>query len=252
MTKKKIGKLFIGTSNIVVPGNKSSYPELYKQKSRLHYYSSIFNSLEVNSSFYKVPKPVTFQKWATDVDDDFRFSVKLWKEITHVKELNFQAENIDFFLKATDDLGYKKGCLLVQLPGKITVDDYSKLEEILERITAFPSKEPWRIAIEFRNTSWYVRETYELLDEYGATLVLHDIPKSKNVTLNKGAGFVYIRFHGPTGDYRGSYSNDYLKEQYGRMQGWLKQGKDVYAYFNNTIGSALENVLELKKTAQQL
>lgn len=252
MPKKVIGKLCIGTSNIVVPGNKSTYPEKYRQKSRLHYYSSLLNSLEVNSSFYKVPRQVTFEKWSMDVADNFSFSVKLWKEITHIKRLHFEPDNIDLFLKAANGLGGKKGCLLVQFPGKITVDDYNKLEELLERITAFAPEDPWRIAIEFRNPSWYVGETNELLDEYGASLVVHDIPKSKNEAPNKGANFVYCRFHGPTGNYRGSYTDERLHQYYEQAQAWMRQGKDVYTYFNNTLGSALENVLQLKKIANTL
>src|SRR5436189_2941165 len=119
-----------GTSNIVVPGNKQSYPAVFQGKSRLNYYSSFFNSLEVNSSFYKVPKPATFEKWSHDVPEDFKFTVKLWKEITHVKELKTNLASIEMFLNAADRLGNKKACLLVQFPGKITVEYYNQVENI--------------------------------------------------------------------------------------------------------------------------
>ena len=249
MINKQRGILRIGTSNIVVPGTKQSFPEEYKLKSRLNFYSSLFNSLEINSSFYKVPLRATFEKWARDVPDDFRFTVKLWKEITHVKDLNSNLYDIDSFLNAADGLGYKKGCLLVQFPGKISFDYYNKVEDILQRIRQNNTGSSWYLAVEFRNPSWYVRETFELMDEHGASIVLHDIPKSRNVELNREARFVYLRFHGPKGDYRGSYPDDYLKDQSEKIKEWLKEGKDVYAYFNNTMGSALENVLTLKKLA---
>ena len=102
-------------------------------------------------------------------------------------------------------------------------------------------KNKWRIAVEFRNPTWYFGETFELMDEYDASIVLHDIPKAKSKDINKKASFVFIRFHGPNGDYRGNYNNELLKEYADKIKAFLKEGKDVYAYFNNTIGSAFEN-----------
>ena len=96
---------------------------------------------------------------------------------------------------------------------------------------------------------WYVRETNDLLAEYGATIVLHDIPSSGNLQMNKTAPCVYFKFHGPAGNYRDSYTKDFLQEQSARIQGLLKSGKDVYAYLNNTMGSAFENALTLKAMA---
>ncbi|MEO6721881.1 MAG: DUF72 domain-containing protein [Ferruginibacter sp.] len=250
MKKKTSGILRIGTSNIVVPGTKQTFPPEFQHKSRLNYYSSIFNSLEINSSFYKVPMASTFEKWSLDVPDNFRFTIKLSKEITHIKELKIELCNIDLFLKAADRIGEKKGCILVQFPGKISFDYYNKVEEILQRLTASEYRNDWCIAIEFRNPTWHVSETFELLNEYEASIVLHDIPKAKNQEVNKGAAFIYIRYHGPKGDYRGSYTDDYLKAEFKKIKGWLKEGKDVYAYFNNTMGSALENAIKLKTIAR--
>lgn len=213
MGKQKIGTLRIGTSNIVLPGNKQSFPQGFHDKSRLNYYASLFNTLEANSSFYKVPMPATFEKWSQDVPDDFQFTIKMWKEITHVKELVIDLDNIDDFLKAANRIGDKKGCLLIQFPGKIHLDYYQQVEKIFERIKQFDQMHSWRLAIEFRNASWYVNETLELLDEYGASLVLHDITNGKNASLNKKASFVYTRYHGPAGDYRGSYSDDFLLQE---------------------------------------
>jgi uncharacterized protein YecE (DUF72 family) len=244
--KNSNGILNIGTSNIVVPGNRESYPPAYKGRSRLNYYSSFFNSLEVNSSFYKVPMPATFEKWTLDVPDNFTFTVKLWKEVTHAKELNFDPSLIDHFLNAAGRLGRKKGCLLVQFPGKITIGYYSQVEKILQLINEYDPIDKWRIAVEFRNSSWYTGETFELMDEYGASIVLHDIPKARNAEINKKASFIFIRLHGPAGDYRGSYSNALLKEYAIKIKDFLKTGKDVYAYFNNTIGSAFENAIVLQ------
>jgi len=241
----KKGNIFIGTSNIVIPGNKQSFPEAFKDKSRLNYYASIFNTVEINSSFYKVPLPSTFEKWSNDVSLGFKFSTKLWKNITHVKELNYEARDIDRFLSAAEKAGNTRGPLLLQFPGKIGIDYYHKVENILEQINAFDQK--WPMAVEFRNTDWYVNETMELLDEYHASLVLHDIPKSRNAQLNKKAKMVYMRFHGIAGDYRGSYDATELKKYAALIRQWAGKGKDVYAYFNNTIGAAYENARLLQE-----
>ena len=94
-------------------------------------------------------------------------------------------------------------------------------------------------------------KTLELLNEYNTSLVLHDIPKSRNESIHASAKFVYLRFHGPTGDYRGSYSNAFLKEQAHKIASCVNEGKDVYAYFNNTIGSAFENARTLQMMTGQ-
>lgn len=251
MAKLRNGVLYIGTSNIVVPGNKQTFPAEFQQKTRLHYYSTIFNTVELNSTFYKVPMASTFSKWAGEVGENFRFTIKLWKEITHGKNLQYDLTNIDQFLNAADGLNNKKGCLLVQFPGKISLEYYIAVEKILQRIVEREQEHPWRTAIEFRHPDWYVSETFELLDEYGASMVLHDIPKAKNFELNKRADFVYLRFHGPAGDYRGSYTDSYLAEHVSNTRTWLAEGKDVFAYFNNTIGEAFENAHTLKAMTEK-
>jgi len=240
-------RIFIGTSNISLPGNKLSFPKKFQDKSRLHYYSSLFNSLEVNSSFYKTPLPSTFTKWSLDTATEFQFSVKLTRDITHVKKLAAGVEGIEKFILAANELQQKRGCLLVQFPGKITLDYFSTVEQILTAVADAGARDPWRVAVEFRHASWYVSETMEMLDEYKASVVMHDIPGSKNQEVNKKAPFVYYRFHGPAGDYRGSYDSAFLHDTAKDIKKWTAEGKTVFAYFNNTIGSAYDNALLLKK-----
>ena len=251
MKKQPKGILRVGTSNVVLPGNKQSFPEAFQHKSRLNYYGSLFNTVEVNSSFYKVPLPSTFEKWSMDVPEDFRFTVKLFREITHVKELRSDLDKINHFIKAADGIGNKKGCILVQFPGKITLNYFNQVEAILQRLEETDQPSQWKKAIEFRSPEWYTGETAELLNEYGASMVLHDIPKAKIFEAGKGSGLVYVRFHGPKGDYRGSYTTDFLEEKTRQIKTWLKEGRDVYAYFNNTMGSAFENAKTLQKLTGQ-
>lgn len=246
MINQSRGILRIGTSGIVVPGSKRSFPEEFQLKSRLNYYGSLFNTVEINSTFQKIPMLSTFEKWSLDVPEKFQFTVKLWKEITHVKQLNIDLENIDTFISGTNYIGNKKGCLLVQFPGSITAEYRDKVEQILLRLHKLDHKNQWPKAIEFRNITWYSSETYELLNKYNASLVLHDMPKSKNFVFNETAKFIYFRFHGPKGDYRGSYSDEFLQEQAEKIRSLLNDGKDVYAYFNNTMGNAFGNAMSLK------
>ena len=252
--KKDLGKdtdrgtVWIGTSNIVVPGSKKDFPDEFQSTSRLTYYASLFNSLEINSSFYKVPRPQTFERWSSEVPDKFKFTVKLWKQVTHVKLLKFRSQDIDFFMKAANRLdNSKKGCLLVQFPPSITVDYLKKLETLLRRIDKNNPGRAWRTCIEFRHKSWYTADVYTLLSRFDAALVLHDMPASKISVTKAPVVFVNLRFHGIKGDYRGGYTPEQLQRYAGKIKRWIKQGKDVYAYFNNTIGDAFNNAQLLKE-----
>jgi uncharacterized protein YecE (DUF72 family) len=86
-----------------------------------------------------------------------------------------------------------------------------------------------------------------MLNRYKASLVLHDKPKSKLMEIETSSPLVYLRFHGPRGDYRDSYSESYLQETARRIKQWLHEGKDVYAYFNNTMGAAFDNAQYLQR-----
>ncbi len=243
----KKGSIRIGTSNVTIPGNKASFPPAFRLKSRLHYYSSIFNTVEINSSFYRTPQLATYKKWADDVPDDFQFSLKLSKEITHVPGLETAPNSMQKFLHPASGIANKKGCLLIQFPGKISLDHFKQVEQLLEELKGQDPLHEWRTAVEFRNASWYVSETTELLNEYAATMVLHDFAKAKISVTTALADFIYLRFHGPQGDYRDSYTNHFLEQQATKIRHWIDSGMDVYAYFNNTIGNAYENAISLKK-----
>ncbi|RYD93901.1 MAG: DUF72 domain-containing protein [Sphingobacteriales bacterium] len=237
---------YSGTSNIVLPvPNKQLFPEAFRDKSRLNYYASLFNSLEVNSSFYKVPMPSTVAKWADDVSAGFRFTYKLWRDITHQKGLEFKPEDIDRFMQVISNAGDKKGSLLVQFPPGVQVNSIHKLEQLLNIIRINDPLSQWHTAVEFRHKSWHKDNVYELLENYNIGIVSHDLPASATPMIEPITDFVYLRFHGPEGGYRGSYSDDYLYEYAGYINDWLHDGKTVYAYFNNTMGDALQNLITL-------
>ncbi|MEO8884494.1 MAG: DUF72 domain-containing protein [Mucilaginibacter sp.] len=237
--------IYTGTSNIVLPvSNKQHFPPDYQTKSRLCYYASLFNSLEVNSTFYKVPKPSTIQKWAADVPDDFKFTFKLWRQITHNKELAFNFSDLERFIHTINSIGDKKGCLLIQFPPSLQVNT-KQLNLLLLAIIAVDNAREWRVAIEFRNCTWYREDIYKLLENYQMAMVIHDMPTSATPFIESGVPFVFLRFHGPNGGYRGSYTDDVLAEYASYINEWQEAGKNIYAYFNNTMGNAFQNVITL-------
>jgi len=244
---------FVGTSGLVLPvPNKQHFPEEYRSGTRLRYYASLFNTIEINSSFYKIPQPATFGKWAGEVPEGFRFTVKLWRGITHEKGLHFMPVDVSKFLHAAGELGKKRGCLLVQLPPGLHADKAPQLERLLERIGVADPGGGWRVAVEFRHSSWYRPETTTLLERYRVGVVLHDMPGSKRETPAGRTLFIYVRYHGVNGDYKGSYTEELLLRDARRMKSWLSEGREVYVYFNNTIGEALLNAQALRGMVGQL
>jgi uncharacterized protein YecE (DUF72 family) len=238
-----------GTSGLVLQEpNKLHFPAKFRDKHRLIYYASKFNSIEINSSFYKIPICRTYRKWSEMVPDGFQFTVKLWQGITH--EETYDQNDLERFFTAIGCLGNRKGCLLIQFAAK-TKMDFLGFNRLLENIRRLDPHEEWRLAVEFRHTQWYAMEIYEILDEFNASMVLHDMPKCVPPELNKNAAFVYLRFHGEKGDYRGTYSIRHLRNKANEIHTWLDQGKDVYAYFNNTIGDAISNLQTLRDLIEQ-
>lgn len=230
-----------GLSGINLPIPKYKFPPEFQGSSRLTYYASFFNSIEINSSFYAIPRKVTIERWATEVKEDFRFTFKLYKDVTHIKELNFDPQSLVQFMAAVD-ARLNKGCLLLQFPPGLTSNNISQLEVILRYITRTNVNHLWRIAVEFRNKVWYNPEVYALLKSYDASLVVHDIRASATPSIDQWSDLLYVRFHGPTGNYRGSYADDFLCEQANLVKQWLCKGKVAYVYFNNTAGDAFNNL----------
>ena len=242
---KRKGLVYSGTSNVVIPLKQSQFPAEYAGASRLSYYASLFSSVEVNATFYKLPKAATLEKWANSVPDNFQFTFKVPKGITHTKGFRFSFEEIELFVETVSSVGDKKGCLLLQLPPKVTIDKEEELGSILESLS--DNAKGWKIAVEFRHPSWYERSTYHLLQGYKAVMVEHDMPKSATPGIELDEKFIYLRFHGPEDRYRGSYDDDFLKAHAKRIQEWIKDGKEVYVYFNNTMGDALGNLQTLNR-----
>jgi uncharacterized protein YecE (DUF72 family) len=237
---------YTGTSGLQLPvKNKSLYPEEFQDKSRLTYYGSLMNSIEINSSFYKLPRQATVARWASEVPEGFRFTFKLSKEITHCKELFFEPEMVDRFMEVIDAVEEKRGCVLVQFPPSVRIGQMGQLGLLMEALREADPDYRWNIAFEFRHDSLYHEDLYQMLEDKGMAMVIHDKKSVASPMLESDLPFVYLRFHGPEGSYRGSYEEDVLSEYATYISEWLSGGKTVYTYFNNTMGEALPNLFTL-------
>jgi len=246
--KKEIWEksLFIGLSGIQLPVPKYQFPPEFQNASRLSYYTTFFNTIEVNRSFYKIPMKSTPERWADSVPLHFRFTFKLFRELTHTSDLLFDAAHIPKFMETISRVGNKKGCLLIQFPPSLQSYHLPQLDRLLAMIRSADPEHSWNMAVEFRNKGWYNDDLYDILEVHGASLVIHDIPKSATPLTHPVSDVVYVRFHGPTGNYRGSYTESFLQEYAAYVKDWISMGKTVYVYFNNTAGDAFKNAVMLR------
>ncbi|MDN3548172.1 DUF72 domain-containing protein [Mucilaginibacter aquaedulcis] len=239
----KTDDFFGGMSGLVISIPKRDFPKEFSGLSRLGFYGFQENSIEINSSFYKLPKRSTIQRWVSEVPENFRFTFKLWKEITHQKNLLFNAEHLRNFMQVIDLPTSGRGCLLVQFPPALQVSALPQLTELIKLLADYG----WRIAVEFRHASWYADPVYDLLSCNKIAMVIQDMPKSATPLEITAEDLMYLRFHGPAGNYRGSYDDDFLAEYATIIREWQDEGKTVYCYFNNTSGAALQNLHFLKR-----
>ena len=122
-----------------------------------------------------------------------------------------------------------------------------QLQHLLHVVQLINANNSWKIAIEFRDSSWYTEDTYNLIDAYGATIVIHDKSRVGSPSMTLKSKNIYIRFHGPQGDYRGTYDEPFLYEYAAYIYEWLVEGKSVFVYFNNTMGKAFDNLKKLNE-----
>ena len=206
------------------------------------FYSGYFDTVELNNSFYHLPKIETFASWRENSPRKFRFAVKGSRFITHMKKLKDPEPSIERFFVAAEHLEEKLATVLFQLPPHWKLNR-ERLEEFLE---ALPQHH--RYAFEFREESWLVPEVFELLRRYNAAFCIHDLGGIQS-PVEITANFTYIRFHGPgEAKYQGSYSDNALKKWAEQIQEWRASLKSIFIYFNNDIGGwAIKNALRLKE-----
>lgn len=163
------------------------YPEKLAAKDMLKFYGQQFDTVEVNNTFYRMPKAETIQAWSADVPDGFAFVIKASKRITHDKRLNDVADSVDYLLKNASVLGPKLGPFLVQLPPNMK-KDVARLRDFLALLPAGT-----RAALEFRHVSWFDDEVYAALRERGAAWCVADTGEEGDPPFVATADWGYLR-----------------------------------------------------------
>lgn len=240
-----LNNVWLGTSGWSYQEWEGTFYEQH-EKRKLRAYSRVFKTVEIDSTFYRVPSKGSVMGWLRYSPSDFIFTAKLPKTITHDKMLGLRG-NVKSDLEGFFDImrplqvGGKLGCFLIQLPPK-----YDFNLENLE--TFFKSLDiTFRFAVEFRNLSWMRDETWVLLKKYGIAYAIVDeplLPPEVHVT----ADFAYFRWHGKGKDiwFNYQYSKEELESWIPKVQHTAQQVKKIYGFFNNHYhGYAPENCLQL-------
>jgi len=215
------------------------YPKGLPARRWLEHYAALFDTVEVNATFYRLPTVSAARAWVEQSPPGFVFAVKASRFLTHLKRLSDMGEPVRRFWERIDPLvrSKKLGPVLWQLPENFHRND-ERLAYALENLPA------GRHCFEFRHPSWFTDDVYELLRRHGAALVIGDDPQRPFQTQELTADFTYLRFHHGGGD--GSYSHRQLGVWARRIEK-CRESVDVYAYFNNDwAGIAVENGLWLK------
>ena len=241
------GRVYIGTSGYSYKGwHERFYPQDLREKDLLPFYAERFNSVEINNSFYNVPTPKAVEHWLSQVPKGFQFCFKMSRFLSHNKKLLDPDEPVRRILTALKGAHRRTGPLLLQLPPKLKAQP-QRLDDTLAAIAAHGPKVKWRVAIECRDDRWYNDDVRSVLKKHRAALVMHDKPEGALMEDWDTARFVYMRFHGPSGDYSGSYSPARLQQAGEILRAARARGRTVYAFFNNDRdGYAIENAIALR------
>ncbi|MBC8387054.1 MAG: DUF72 domain-containing protein [Actinobacteria bacterium] len=211
------------------------YPKDLKKIEWLKYYAKYFNTVEINYSFYHLPKKETLKKWLHITPANFLFILKASRYITHIKRLVDCNESLIRFLDVSSELGEKLGPILFQMPPNMKKDKerLKKFLEILPKNCSY--------AFEFRDESWFCNDIYRLLNKFRCAIVISSSPKFP-IHYKITGNFCYMRMHGNRELYSSSYTEDELRKVAKFISKNQKNNIQTYIYFNNDIeGYAVDN-----------
>lgn len=247
MQRTTVSKIHVGCSGWVYKHWRAIfYPERLPQRLWFERYAEEFDTVEINNSFYRLPSGDTFEKWRKQAPQGFCYAVKANRFLTQAKKLKDCGEPLDRMMRAVRQLGDRLGPMLYQLPPKIKIN--------LERLESFLRILPEDVTsvFEFRNSSWYAPGTFSLLERYGASFCVHDMPGSNSERIAVGP-VVYVRFHGGEGKYWGRYSDERLLSWTDWLIDQTRCGRTCWCYFNNDVnGHAIEDARTLKAMVRQM
>lgn len=237
---------YIGTSG----WNYSSwrgkfYPEKMNQDKYLDYYCRQFNTVELNYSFYRLPSKRLCQGWSERTTNEFVFSLKAGRFITHTKRLKDAKGYFKKFYQTAAFLGKKLGPILFQLPPSLQ-RDAQRLDKFLTMLRS--GFENIDAAFEFRHKSWHTKEVYKLLEKYEIALVVADSGgRYPTADLVRTANFLYFRFHGPKELFASKYSVQELAGWAERIAKFAGGKISTYIYFNNDFNAyAVDNAKTMR------
>lgn len=232
--------LYVGVSGFSYPGWKGNfYPKDLKSEDFLGYYSQKLNSVEINSSFYAPPTPVMIKSWSAKTEDDFRFSIKSPRQITHILKLGKSSSDSANKLNTTLELlGSKRGPILFQLPPFLR-QDLKLLESFLKETSAVSKK-----VFEFRHKSWLTEPTYALLEKYHTGFCIAETEDMKPVM--KVIGIAYFRLR------LDSYDQKSIDNWSKEIKGLIKDVDETYVYLrHDETGENAALALQLKESVWQ-
>ncbi|MBI4401686.1 MAG: DUF72 domain-containing protein [Nitrospirae bacterium] len=237
--------VLVGTSGWSYPGWRDSfYPEGLPASRRLEFYARRFPTTEVNYSFYHLPRPSTYEKWAGQVPEQFVFALKASRLITHTKRLSDVEEPWRAFVQNAGALGTHFGPILLQFPASFP-QDTQRLADFLS-MARRGSPRGLRLVCEFRHESWFTDRVYRALERHHAALCIADSPSYPRQDVLT-ADFTYVRFHGREQLFASSYTDSQLSREARAIRRYEREGEDVYVYFNNDAhGAAVKNAHTLR------
>ena len=240
-------QIFIGTSGWSYEHWKSLfYPNDCPKSRWLEYYADRFSAVEVNATFYRTFKDQTYQKWRNRAPETFKYVLKVPRVITHRNYLSGVEEQITAFWKSASLLQPKLGMILLQLAPQTPYDP----ERLKKALLTFG--DPTRVAVEFRDNTWFTEEIKALLKGVGSSFCNADSPKTHLIDWVTSE-VVYIRLHGRKKWYAYDYSRQELREIINLIQEFKRHGaKTFYVFFNNDFeGYAPRNALSMKEMIQR-
>ncbi len=213
--------LYVGTSGYFYKQWKGSfYPPELPDRRMLNYYAQHFRGVEINNTFYRMPKTSVLEAWASQVPPDFKFVLKAPQRITHIQRLKNTADAVSYLLDVAGVLKERLGPLLFQLPPSLK-KDVSLLREFL---TLLPQQ---RVALEFRHESWFADEVFQLLHDHQAALCIADAEGDLQVPFVATATWGYLRLRRP------DYGDNELRILVKRLQ--EQNWKDAFVFFKHEV-----------------
>jgi uncharacterized protein YecE (DUF72 family) len=242
-----MGAIRIGTSGWNYKDwRESVYPKGLPARRWLAHYATLFDTVEVNSTFYRLARPSAVETWVRETPEDFCFAVKASQYLTHMKRLRDMEQGIGRFYEAIEPLvrSPKLGPVLWQLPERETLD----IDRLAAALDALPQG---MHCFEFRHASWFCEPVFELLRWHGVALAIGDHPARPWQPWRLTTGWGFLRLHYGHRGHRGNYSDTELRELAQRVAA-LAEDADMYVYFNNDWEAfAVRNALRLRELVHE-